>query len=224
MALSLFKGVPDKRVSLLTEKDTLKLVQLSKENDTLRWSKESLERIWALTSGHPFLTQALASQVWENAYEDEPDDAPQIEPEMVDSAILATLESSRNTLRWLWDGLGPAEKVVASALAQAGDKIVTDIDLERILRESGVRILIRELKNAPQLLQDWDILEEANGGYKFKVELLRQWIVEHKPLARVQEELDYVQPVAENMFKAAKGLYGAGKLKNAESQLKQAIG
>ena len=33
-ALSLFKGVHDKRVSLLTEKDTFKLVQLSEENDT----------------------------------------------------------------------------------------------------------------------------------------------------------------------------------------------
>ena len=187
------------------------------------WSEKSLDRIWALTSGHPFLTQALASQIWENAYEEEPDNAPEIEPEMVDDAILATLESSRNTLRWLWDGLGPAEKVVASALAQAGDKIVTDTSLEDILRESGVRILIRELQNAPQLLEDWDILEEANGGYKFKVELLRRWIIEHKPLSSVQEELDHIQPVAENMFQAASGLYRGRDLEAAENLLKQAL-
>ena len=142
---------------------------------------------------------------------------------MVDEAILATLESSRNTLRWLWDGLGPAEKVVASALAQAGEKIVTITDLERILRNSGVRILIRELKNAPQLLKDWDILAEVNGGYRFRVELLRQWILEHKPLNRVQEELDYIQPVAENMFKAAQGLYKSNNLSAAEGQLKQSL-
>ncbi len=224
LALSLFKGVPDKRVSLLTEADTYKLVRLSEKNNTLKWGESALQRIYTLTKGHPFLTQALASQIWENAYEDEPEDIPEISPEMVDATIPATLEASRNTLRWLWDGLGPAEKVVASALAQAGNRTVTQVDLEQILRESGVRILIRELQNAPELLQDWDILEKAEGGYRFKVELLRQWIVEHKPLSRVQEELDYIQPVAENMFQAAKGLYGAGKLDDAESQLKQSLG
>ena len=223
LALSLFKGVPDKRVSLLSEKDTFKLIQLSEKNNTLTWSNPALERIYALTNGHPFLTQALASQVWENVYENEPNDTPEVNPEMVDEAILATLKSSRNTLRWLWDGLGPAEKVVASALAQAGDRIVTDTDLERILRECGVRILIRELQNAPVLLQDWDILAEVNGGYRFRVELLRQWIVEHKPLNRVQEELDYIQPVAENMFQAAQGLYKSNNLSAAEGQLRQAL-
>ena len=224
LALALFKGVPDKRVSLLSEKDTYQLIRLSEENKTLRWDEKALARMYALTSGHPFLTQALASQVWEAAYEAE--DEPQAATVgMVEDAIPVTLESSRNTLSWLWDGLGPSEKVIASALAQAGEKVVTEVELERILRESGVKILIRELKNAPQLLEEWDILEKVDkeDGYRFRVELLRRWILAHEPLSRVQEELDHIQPAADAMFQAANSLYGAGTLESAENQLREAL-
>ncbi|MEN8215530.1 MAG: substrate-binding domain-containing protein [Pseudomonadota bacterium] len=60
---------------------------------------------------------------------------------------------------WLWDGLPPAERVVAAALAEAGAGVIYDAQLEHLLYESGVRVVIRELQNAPQLLQDWDLIE-----------------------------------------------------------------
>jgi len=69
---------------------------------------------------------------------------------------------------------GPAERVVIAALAQAGDRSVDENELEQILRNSGVRILIRELQNAPKILQDWDLIEPVDGGYRFRVELLRR--------------------------------------------------
>jgi hypothetical protein len=105
----------------------------------------------------------------------------------VETAAPLALEASRNTLEWLWGGLGPAERVVIAALAQAGDRAVDENELEQILRNSGVRILIRELQNAPKILQDWDLIEPAEGGYRFRVELLRHWIVEYRPMNRVQE-------------------------------------
>jgi tetratricopeptide (TPR) repeat protein len=216
IALSLFKGTPYRRVSLLNREDTADLVRLSEGNDTLRWPDEAVERVWQLTNGHPFLTQQLCSHVWERAYDadDEVD---------VNAAVPDALDASRNTLEWLWDGLPPAERVVISALAEAGPGSITQDELEQLLHESGVRVVIRELQNAPELLQDWDLIEPADDGYRFRVELLRQWIAERKPLNRVQEELDRIEPVAENLYGAASGLYRGGQLDQAVPLLRQAI-
>ncbi|MBN1450261.1 MAG: SUMF1/EgtB/PvdO family nonheme iron enzyme [Anaerolineales bacterium] len=221
IALSVFKGTPSKRVSLLNQKDTNKLVRLSEENNSLAWSEAAVEAVWGLTHGHPYLIQALCTQVWEQAFENH-DEPPAVTPEDVRASIPAAIKASRNTLEWLWDGLGPAERVVVSALAQAGARPVDEIELERILRESGVRILIRELQNAPQILQDWDLIEPADGGYCFRVELLRQWIAEYRPLSRVQEDLDRIQPLAESLYQSAEGFYRAKDIQQTEALLMQA--
>ena len=223
IALSLFKSTRPERVSLLSREDTADLVHLSEVNDTLRWSPHTVERVWQLTHGHPFLTQQLCSHIWERSYDERPGEPPTVTPADVDTAIPEALEASRNTLEWLWNGLPPAERVVASALAEAGPSPITQDELERLLHESGVRVVIRELQNAPQLLQDWDLIEPADDGYRFRVELLRQWIAENKPLKRVQEELDRIEPVADYFYRAALGLYQSGQLDQAIAPLRQAV-
>ncbi len=223
IALSLFKGTPYQRVSLLSREDTTALVHFSEANDSLRWINGAAERVWQLTCGHPFLTQQLCSHVWERAYDEEPDEPPTVIPADVDAAVSDALEASRNTLEWLWDGLPPAERVVAAALAEAGPGPITQEQWEQLLRESGVRVVIRELQNAPHLLQEWDLIEPTDGGYRFRVELLRCWIAAHKPLKRVQEELDRIEPAAESLYRAALGLYRSGHLDRAVDPLRQAV-
>ena len=223
IALSLFKGTPYQRVSLLDKEDTIKLVRLSEANGTLRWTLPAMLYVYKLTNGHPFLTQQVCSHVWERAYDEEPDEPPVVTPADVEAAVHDALEASRNTLEWLWDGLPPAERVVASALAEAGPGPITQDELEHVLHESGVRVLIRELQNAPKLLQDWDLIEPTDSAYRFRVELLRRWIAEHKPLRRVQEELDRIEPAADSLYQAALGLYRGGQLDEAIAPLRQAI-
>jgi formylglycine-generating enzyme required for sulfatase activity len=224
IALSIFKGIPSKRVSLLNKAETFKVARLSEQNNSLQWSEKALETVWGLTHGHPYLTQALCSQVWDAIYDEAPKETPQATPEMVESAAPAALDSSRNMLEWLWNGLGPAEKVVSAALAGAGSVLVEETRLEQILRESGVRILIRELQDAPELLRDWDILEAVDGGYIFQVELLRRWIVKYHPLGRTRDELDRIQPAADSLSRASESFYQQGDLTRAEDYLRQAIG
>lgn len=224
IALSFFKGTPYQRVSLLGREDTSELVRLSEANDTLRWPAEAVEQVWQLTCGHPFLTQQLCSYVWERAYDKDPEEPPMVMPADLDAAVPEALEASRNMLEWLWDGLPPAERVVAAALAATGPGPIAQGELERLLHESGVRVVIRELQNAPQLLQEWDLIEPTDGGYRFRVELLRRWIADHRSLLRVQEELDRIEPVAERLYQAALGLYRGGQLDQAVGPLRQAVG
>ncbi|MEK8020181.1 MAG: ATP-binding protein [Candidatus Parabeggiatoa sp.] len=224
IALSLFKGVDTKQVSLLNQEDTKKLIRLSEANHSLKWPDETMEYVWQHTNGHAFLTQQLCSNVWEQIYDDAPETLPTATPENVENVIFDALDSSRNTLEWLWQGLPPAERVVASALAEAGPKPITELELEKLLHESGVRVVIRELQNAPHLLQDWDLLEPADeGGYRFRVELLRLWIQKNKPLKRVQDELDRIDPAADSLYNASLSLYRNGMLDATLAPLRQAV-
>ncbi len=224
ITLSVFKGSHSIHVSLLTKADTYKLAYLSEKNQSLLWTEESVGEVWNLTHGHPYLTQALCSQVWETVYEEELTEVPKANVEMVKSAVVTTLRSSNNMLEWLWSGLGPAEKVVSAAMAGVGRDVVTEAHLEEILRDGGIKIIIRELKNAPELLKAWDILEPTNGGYVFRVEMLRSWIASKHPINRVQEELDRILPAADVLFQAARASYTQGNLPDAEKLLQQSIG
>ena len=89
--------------------------------------------------------------------------------------------------------------------------------------ESWEDCLIRELREAPRLLQDWDLIEPVAEGYRFRVEILRQWVARNKPLRRTQSELDYIEPAAENLYRAARNLYQAGQLEQSVGLLRQAL-
>ncbi len=223
VAQGLFKNLPTVRVSLLGRRDAERLIRLSEQGKTLAWTDAAVDRIWDLTGGHPYLMQALCSEVWELAYE-ERDDPPPVQPTQVDEAIPEAMQRSDHMFDWLWKGLGPAEKVAAAALAGEGQGVVDDDALARILAESGVAILIGELRDAPRQLQKWDILEPANGGYRFRVELLRRWIAENKPLDRTQNELDRINPAADSLYQAGKSVFENNDLVLASGFLRQALG
>lgn len=220
---SLFKSTRSYPVSLLSREDSSQLVRLSEKNKSLEWSDEAVNKVCDLAGGHPFLTQQLCQEVWEQSYQDDHTAILTITEEDVDQAVPSTLSGARQALEWLWNGLNPAERVVAAALAEAGRKPISQVELENVLQKSGVRILIGELQNAPKVLEDWDLIQENEEGFEFRVELLRQWIADRKPLSREQEEIDKIQPLAESFFQTAYGVYSAGELDEAVRLLEKSI-
>ena len=78
-------------------------------------------------------------------------------------------------------------------------------------------------KRARDAWQDWDLIEPDGGGYRFRVELLRRWIAERKPLARVQEEIDHILPAAESLFQAAYSFYQDGQMGRVLRSVQQVV-
>lgn len=224
LGLSGFKNISFQHVSLLGRKDILELARLSEKADSLTWSEEALERVWQLTRGHPFLTQQLCSHVWDQAYKMHPGGPPTVSWADVDAAAPAALDAGRDRLEWLWAGLPLAEQVLASMLAEAGSAPLSPEKLASLARESGAHVLVRDLPDLARLLQNWDWIEPVEGSYRFRVELLRRWVAEHKPLHHVRGELVRLDPVVENLYRAAWGLYRGGQLEQAAIPLRQALG
>ncbi len=225
VASALCKDVNDTiHVSLLEREDTVKLIRFSVDNNTLHWSDKTIEKVWQLTHGHPYLTQSLCKNIWNRLYDENPKEPPLVTLNDIENAIPKALKSSHSALDWLWKGLQSPERVVVSALAKAGESIITEAQLQNLLIENGIQRVIQKLEQAPQILKNWDVIEPDDGGYCFRVELFRQWIAKYKPLSQVKKnELDNVVPVANNLYKAACGLFDAGQLDKALSTLQEAI-
>jgi len=222
--LSLFKGVKSLHVSLLNHKETEMLIRLSEQNNSLKWSDNSIEKVFQLTGGHPYLTQQLCQVVWDDKNEKRRIIDKSVASQDIEPLISKALTCATNSLEWLWDGIGPAERVVISALASSGPDPISQEDLENKLQESGVRILIGELRDAPSVLEEWNLIHSTHDGLCMRVEILRQWIVDKKPLSRVREEMDRILPVAENLFQAAYRLYQSGELNETRQLLQRALG
>ncbi|RKZ82229.1 MAG: hypothetical protein DRR19_21030 [Candidatus Parabeggiatoa sp. nov. 1] len=231
IALSLFKGIPSKAVSLLNREDTVKLVRLSETNKSLNWTDKAIEKVWQLTSGHPYLTQGLCSRVWDNIYDNKPDDElPTVTLQNVETAISDTLATSDNAFRWLWDGLPPAERLVISALATADASAITEKKLEdHLLYNIEVPVGCIKVPYALRILQEWDLIELVEGCYRFRVELLRRWIAKNKPLSWLLEECEQVKKQADIReqadihYETGLRFYNMGQPEEAIKNLSQAV-
>jgi len=207
ITISLFGNIPAHQVSLLKHDDIVKLTRLSETNKSLSWLDGTVAEVWRLTSGHPFLTQCLCYHVWERLCRHASDEPPTVTLKDVQDAIPDTLIFSRNILESLWRGLPPAAQVVASALG-ADAKAMSKAELDGLLNKGDVQKVIRELNDAPDILVDWDIIEEIDGSYRFRVELIRRWIAEDKSFHQaLGSALNQVNPAANKLYKHAQELY-----------------
>ena len=222
--LSTFKGIRAARVSLLDHKATEAVVRQSEAKGSLLWSDAAVEKVWSWTQGHTYCTQLVCSAVWENLQEKNSASTPATaQPEDVDQVIPDALKNGANAFHWIWDGLPPAERVVMAAMAEAKAETISPEDIEEILNRSGVRLVVRELKLAPATLVDWELVRPVNGGYRVTVPLLRQWVRSNRPLTRTKEELDRLDPLAENLYRAGQSFYGLNQQLEASQQLRQAL-
>jgi len=224
IALSLFKEIPCKQISLLNQEDTLKLIALADVNKTLRWSTRAKNKVWQLTQGHPLLTQLVCSCVWEHFDNENTKKIPTVSPKHIDQVMPTVVERSQGAIEWLWGGLEAAQKVFVSAVAQAGDRTVTKEQLNNHLSKIGLKISVPALAEAPKSLEDsWDLIKEEQNGYRFKVELLRRLVAKYQPLHSVKKSLNHLEPEANNYYQDAFKLHKDNKLDEALDGLGRAL-
>jgi tetratricopeptide (TPR) repeat protein len=225
VALALFKNIISYRVSLLTSKETDKLIRLSESNHSLYWSHKTVKKIGELTNGHSYLTQLLCSCIWQQLWNQNPTHIPTVVPKKVAENIPCVFNQGQSALEWLWDGLPPACKIVTAAFAELGKKAALQKELIEHLYASGIGIIIEELESAPNNLKEWDIIEgNEHKGYRFRVELFRQWVVEHKPLKEImQKELGRIRVESDQYYQEGHSFYQNKQFDEAIDRLSTAI-
>jgi tetratricopeptide (TPR) repeat protein len=220
--MSTFKSVRSARVSLL-DPEAAKAVIRQSQRDGFEWTDDAVNEVWALTHGHAYLTQLLCSVVWETAADLSEDGSVAIDASLVRGAIDEALQQGAHAFHWIWDGLPPAERVVIAAMAEAPGPIINHEELVEILNRSGVRLIVRQLELAPETLVAWELLQREGDGYAFSVPLFRRWVSTNRPLRRVKDELDRLDPLAERLFQTGQDYYQLRDNEKAETQLRDAL-
>lgn len=220
-----FKAASSKPVSVLDEPGARDLILTAERQGALRFADRAVDRILALTSGHPYFIQLLCHILWNDIYDSRADAVATVELEAIEAAIPKALESGENIFEWIWDGLPSAERVVFAAIAEATREhpVVTEEQLIDLLQRHGIRILTRQLELAPATLVEWDMLRKTADGYIFFIELMRRWVLDRKPLPKVKDELNRVEPQAERLYRSGEFFYRQPDLESAKNQLRHAL-
>ncbi|HET89138.1 MAG TPA: tetratricopeptide repeat protein [Chloroflexi bacterium] len=222
-----FKASLVREIWVLDRESAEAMVRQAEVNKTLRFSDQAVDRILSLTRCHPYLTQLFCQHIWAQAYAGDSATLPQVGVAQVEASLPAVLEMADQALAWLWDGLSLAEKIFAAGLAgvsEEGQTVSEELGLQT-LADHATRLCTRGVElMAPRDLvrrRVLDLVEERK--YRFTVELFRRWVRQHKPLGTVKEELDRIDPLADELFGIGQEFFRRNQWKAAVRYFRDAL-
>jgi hypothetical protein len=162
-----FINVQPLKVSYLEEPDARQLITNPVDDFPLNHEKAAVERIIAATRCQPFLVQ-LTCQELVNYLNSQRRRLARVEN--VEVALEEALVRGEFHFVEIWNTADPLEREVLAAIAKQRDGILAFQDLQR---ETGREEA--ELRRVLDRLCQRDLLEEVGGGYRFQVELVREW-------------------------------------------------
>ena len=224
----MFKTSLTKEVWVLDRLSAETLIRQAEVNGTLKFAQQSIDRILQLTKSHAYLTQLVCQRLWQRSYAGKPAGTPTINVDDVTASIPDALEVGEQALIWLWNGLGPAEKIYAAVLAEISNegKAISEDEVIKVLAEHAARARLRrrEVELAPQDLITRHVLElTENREYIFAIELFRQWVKQKRSLKDVVDEIDKVDPLAQRLFEIGQDFYKERKWGDAVRYFNDAL-
>ena len=145
----------------------------------------ALERIYQITSGHPYYTQLLCHclfNCWQRQH------TSRIEVRDVDEVLDEAVERGSAVLKYGWEELTAGEKliIVGMATAMGKDNHAVGIkDINRTWKRHSITIPEREMAKAIRGLIARDVIV-GQEKYAFTVDLQRLWVQKYRRLEWVK--------------------------------------
>ena len=183
-----FKAALYKKISFLGKENCFALITQPVEG-ILEYDRDAVNRIYAITSGHPYFTQLLCHELFSQCQKTE---QRQVRESDVSDVLDDVIERGTVNLKFVWDDATDLEKWALAALAQVEGKRDART-LADFLRRQRVRFSEPDLNSALLRLREKDVL---TGENHFVIFLLQLWLQKNRPLDQVREELTEVNPIA----------------------------
>lgn len=161
-------------IGYLSRAETAQLVERPAEGFALRYEAAAVERVWRLTRGHPFLVQLLCAEVVALKNEQPPAARRLARVADVETAVIPTLQHGSFFF-------ADIEQNQADAVGGAVLRLMATYAEEQPTPRAALVAYVPSLmalEAALTRLQQRELIEPAEGGYRFQVELVRRWFAE----------------------------------------------
>ena len=213
--LNIFREAVRFRIGRLDEGQTKKLITQPAQG-TLEFADEAINAIYQLTSGHPYLTQLMCSEVFRSMRRRT--ESP-VTPSDVEAVVDRALSTGASGLAWFYTGIPVFQRVLLAAIAESYEytedgrdadsqstNLLTQQDISGILEKNGISLQRINVSESIDQLVDWDIVSERKefpGHYRVTVEMVRRWMVKEHPLFETKRDLELVDKVAVQNYEGA---------------------
>ncbi|WP_420630169.1 cache domain-containing protein [Candidatus Leptofilum sp.] len=184
----------NQQVGNLSYQDTIRLIQEPVAPYGMRYDDLVLDKIWRLTSGHPYFLQLLCHSLVNQHNRTERSYATISD---VNNVLDEILSSGEAHFIYLWTESEPNERMVLFALSRIMPLTGTasDIDLADYLAERGVTLSRAQIRTGLHQLALRDILQTTNYAgsketviYRWQLGLIGLWVEKYKSFSRVMDE------------------------------------
>jgi AAA+ ATPase superfamily predicted ATPase len=207
------------------DKDEARDLIIKPARNTLVYSEPAIEAVFNIANGHPYFTQLLCQEIFNQAAFSK---SMAVGLDEVEAATKRSLVSGMGAFSWIWNELTLAERVYLSAVASAATKhnvfIVSDKMIQQILEEYNIRLLGTDLPNAARDLASRKFLQVAGPHqYRITVELIRRWMEKEHLLDNTKQDIENINPIANSKYEEARKAHAAGHLEQAIEHYQAAV-
>ncbi len=186
-----FKTALYKKISFLNEEQTHRLIT-GPVAGLLEYSPAAVDRIYRVTSGHPYFTQLVCHELFARCQRTE---QRRIDTSDVEAILDDVVERGTVNLKFVWDESSDIEKWSLAALA--GMEKTDNRALANFLQKQHVRFSEADLTSGLLHLREKDVLTPEN---RFVIHLLRLWLQKNRSIEQTREELTEVNPIANRLI------------------------
>jgi len=130
----LFGIARTQHVGRLKQSETFDLLIQVGQHGDIRYEEDALNEIWALTDGHPYLTQLIGSEIFDHLKRRE---GHQASVQDVTACLDKAMEHGQGGLDLFWSGFDPAEQMILAAVAELTNQqsSTSDAEIDRCLEQ-----------------------------------------------------------------------------------------
>ena len=188
-AKSLLEYAVDINIPLMSYIEIEELTRLSR--NALEWKKDAIEKLWALTRGHPLLAQTLCSTIWTRFFaEILAHKMTAIQEADVDSARFVLTNELGHVVDYAWSLLNTQEQFTICYLATSS-KGAAVVDMLNYLEINALSDYFRIPTLASTLsgLASSDWVEQNDNSYTIKIPIFSDRIKQTQELSSFQDIL-----------------------------------
>ncbi|MBN1761311.1 MAG: hypothetical protein JW863_23510, partial [Chitinispirillaceae bacterium] len=150
-------------------KHWIPFIKAGLKNTGSSFTSEECRRIIVLTGGHPYYTQMICSELWEQAVHCGAADVG----DLIDGALQAVFARENHAFIEIWDALSPAERRLLCALAEKEDTALFATEFLQQYRLGAASSVQRVVER----LSKKGIIDRTGKGYRIIDPVFTHWIM-----------------------------------------------